>query len=140
MSFRRDVPLVPTLERAVQLTFRPDLRNLEASGELRLEDLLLSASATIYDRLAASEVEPEQIVNAVVYERAVAWQFLGVLAEAGLLGDEDAAALFARSDRHFEEVRPRLTDGDVPRTATEGVPAVLNPSDPPFGGSKGRGM
>lgn len=134
MAFRRDVPLVPTVERIVQLTGRTDLENLEASGELALHDLLRSASNTIHDKLVAQGVQPEQLVNAVVYENAVAWQFLGVLAEAGSLGDEAPEALFARSDRYFDGVHPRVAEGDEPRTAAEGVPAVANPTAPPFEG------
>ena len=82
MAFRRDVPLVATVERVVQLTGRTDLRNLEASGELNLEDLLRSASATVHDKLQARGVRPEEVTNPEVYENAVAWQFLGVLAES----------------------------------------------------------
>ena len=136
MGFRRDTPLVPTVERVVQLTGRTDLRNLEASGELRLEDLLLSASATVYDKLQARGVRPENVVNAEVYENAVAWQFLGVLAES--TGSEDPDALFARSATYFEDVHARLVEGDEPRTATEGIPAVQNPSSAPFLGALGR--
>ena len=136
MAFRRDVPLVATVERVVQLTGRTDLRNLEASGELNLEDLLRSASATVHDKLQARGVRPEEVTNAEVYENAVAWQFLGVLAES--TGGEDPDALFARSDRYFEDVRPRLAAGDEPRTAAEGVPAVENPTEPPFSRAYGR--
>jgi len=137
MAFRREVPLVPTVERVVQLTGRTDLRNLEASGELNLEDLLRSASATVHDKLQARGVRPEEVTNPEVYENAVAWQFLGVLAES--TGREDPDALFARSDRYFEDVRPRLTEGNEPRTAAEGVPAVQNPTDPPLRGAYGGG-
>ena len=133
MAFRRDVPLVATVERVVQLTGRTDLRNLEASGELNLEDLLRSASATVHDKLQARGVRPEEVTNAEVYQNAVAWQFLGVLAES--TGGEDPDALFARSDRYFEDVRPRL---DEPRTAAEGVPAVENATEPPFSRAYGR--
>jgi len=126
------------VERVVQLTGRTDLRNLEASGELSLEDLLRSASATVYDKLQARGVRPEDVVNAEVYENAVAWQFLGVLAES--TGTEDPAALFARAEHYFEDVRARMAGGDEPRTATEGIPAVQNPSGHPFRGAFGRGM
>jgi hypothetical protein len=131
VPFRRNWPLVPSVERVVQLTGRTDLKNLEASGELALADLLLSASNTIHDKLQRRGPPPERIKNPEVYERAVAWQFLGVLAEAGSLGDEQAEPLFARSDKYFEEVWPTL-DPDEP-AAIDGVPEVLNPTDPPFG-------
>lgn len=132
MPFRRNWPLVPSVSRVVQLTGRTDLKNLEASGELALADLLLSASNTIHDKLQARGVRPERVTNPEVYENAVAWQFLGVLAEAGSLGDEQPEPLFARSDRYFEDVRPLLDQGDAPRNATEGVPEVANPTDAPF--------
>lgn len=126
MPFLRDVALVPTVARVVQLTGRTDLKNLEASGELALVDLLRSASNTIHDKLQARGVRPDRVTNAEVYENAVAWQFLAVLAEAGSLGDEQPEPLFARSERYFEDVRPQVDLGDSPRTATEGVPEVMN--------------
>lgn len=137
MAFRRDVPLIPTVERVVQLTGRTDLRNLEASGELNLEDLLRSASNTIHDKLQAAGIRPAEITNPRVYENAVAWQFLGILAEAKALGEEDPESLFGRSDKYFAEVRAQLSFGDEPRTATEGIPAVLNPTDIPFTSRRG---
>jgi len=133
VSLRRDEPLVPSVERVVELTGRTDLRNLEASGELDLTDLLRSAHNTIHDRLEARGVDPARLTNPEVYANAVAWQFLGVLAEAGVLGDELPEPLFAAVDRYFEDVRPRLGDAGAPRTATEGVPAVRNPEGLPFG-------
>jgi len=133
--FLRDVPLVSTVDQIVQLTGRTDLRNLEASGELDLEDLLLSSSKTIHDRLHAQGVSPELIKNPHVYENAVAWQFLGVLAESGALGDEDPEALFARSDRYFNDVRPDT--GDAEAATAEGTPAVENVTAPPFRGALG---
>ncbi len=132
MPFLRDVPLVPSVARVVQLTCRADLANLEASGELVLTDLLRSASNTIHDKLGAQGVRPERVTNPEVYENAVAWQFLGVLAEAGSLGSELPEPLFARSDLYFEGVRPQVDQGDAPRTAAEGVPEVGNATDPPF--------
>ncbi len=137
MPFRRNWPLVPSVERVVQLTGRTDLKNLEASGELALADLLLSASNTIHDRLERRGVPPARIRNPEVYERAVAWQFLAVLAESGSLGEEQAEPLFARSDRYFEDVLPIL-EPDEP-VVTDGVPEVANPTDPPFGSIFGGG-
>lgn len=132
MAFRRDTPLVPTVERVVQLTGRTDLRNLEASGELNLKDLLRSASNTVHDKLQARGIRPAEVVNAEVFENAVAWQFLGVLAETKALGGEDPEALFARSDRYFTDVRAELSFSEAPRTAAEGIPAVRNPTETPF--------
>ncbi len=130
MPFRRNWPLVPSVERVVQLTTRTDLKNLEASGELNLADVLVSASNAIHDALEKRGYAPERITNPEIYERAVAWHFLAVLAESGALGDEQAEPLFARSDRYFEDVLP-LLEPDEP-VAIEGVPEVANPTDPPF--------
>ncbi len=132
MIFRRGVPLVPTLARVVQLTGAQDLRNLEATGELKLEDLLHTASDGVFDRLVADGIDPTALTNAEVYERAVAFLFLGVLAAQSYLdGDEDAATVsqrqFALSDRFYEQVRPRLQGKPEPRSAGEGLPVVRNP-------------
>lgn len=137
MPYRRNWPLVPSVERVVQLTGRTDLRNLEASGELNLADLLLSASNTIYDRIQyVHKLAPERIRNPEVYENAVAWQFLAVLAEARSLGPEVAEPLQASVDRYFK-VEPIL-EPDEPMS-TEGLPQVANPTDPPFGSIFGGG-
>ena len=138
MPFRRNFPLVPSVARIVQLTTRTDLKNLEASGELNLADALLAASNTIYERLRGKGVTPERLMNPEAYENAVAWQFLGVLAEAGSLGAEQPAPLFAQSDRYFADVLP-IVEPDEP-VAIEGVPEVMNPSDPPFGSIFGGGL
>lgn len=138
MPFRRDFPLIPTLERFVELAPFADLRNLEASGELNLEEVLRSASATVYDKVKAGGVHPERVTNAAIYEGAVVSQFLGLLAEAGYLGDQDPQAHFDRANDALN-VRPELDEGDGPRVTTEGIPAVENPSDLPFRGTFGRG-
>lgn len=138
MPFRRNFPLVPSVARVVQLAGRTDLKNLEASGELELADLLLSASNTIYDKFQKERrVPPERIRNPEVYERAVAWQFLAVLAESGALGEEQSEPLFARSDLYYHEVEPILEPDEA--VAIEGVPEVMNPTDPPFGSIFGSG-
>ena len=139
MAFKRGRALVPSVERVVQLTGAQDLKNLQASGELDLADLLVTASDAIFDRLVADGLDPRALANAEVYERAVAFQFLGILAsQAYLDGQETAQAVadrhFALSDRYYEQVRPRLSRGDEPRTATEGVPAVQNLTPWPFFG------
>ncbi|HBP16991.1 MAG TPA: hypothetical protein DEA08_04230 [Planctomycetes bacterium] len=90
----------------------------------------------------ADGLDPRVLANAEVYERAVAFQFLGILAAQSYLdGQETAQAVadrqFALSDRYYEQVRPRLSQGDEPRTATEGVPTVLNPTPGPFFGGEG---
>jgi hypothetical protein len=130
--FTRGVPLVPSVARIVQLTGAQDLRNLEASGELKLDDLLVTASDGVFDRLVADGLDPALLTNPEVYERAVAYTFLAVLAAQSYLdGQEDAATVsqrhFALADRFYEQVKPRLAGGQAPRTATEGVPVVRNP-------------
>ena len=137
MPFRRNWPLVPSVERVVQLTTRTDLKNLEASGELNLADVLVSASNAIHDALEKRGYAPERITNPEIYERAVAWHFLAVLAESGALGDEQAEPLFARSEKFMNDVSPVVAQSETP--AGEGVPEVLNPTDPPFGSIFGGG-
>lgn len=131
MGFRRGVALVPSVRRVVELTSAMDLRNLEATGELRLEDLLVTASDAIFDRLVVDGIRPEALRNPEVYERAVAFQFLGLLAAQGYLGGQEdpetvSKRQLALSDRYYEQVRPQLTKGNEPRTATEGLPWVVN--------------
>ena len=48
MAFQRGHALVPSVVRVVQLTGAQDLRNLEATGELNLTDLLVTASDAIF--------------------------------------------------------------------------------------------
>lgn len=133
MTFLRGRSLVPTVARVVQLTGVQDLRNLEKpTGELKLEELLLTASDGIFDRLVADGVDPALLTNAEVYERAVAYSFLGVLAAQNYLdGREDAATVsqrhFALADRFYEQVKPRLAQGPEPRTAGEAIPVLRNP-------------
>ena len=146
MAFIRGTPLVGSLARVVQLTGAQDLRNLEVTGELALTDVLVTASDAIFDRLVADGLEPPALVNAQVYERAVAFQFLGLLAaQAYLDGEEDAQTVadrhFALSDRYYDQVRPKAPG--QPSTAKDGVPAVRNtqlPSFPPYGESRFRGQ
>ena len=78
-SLRRGVPLVPTLARVVQLTGAQDLRNLEASCELKLDELLVTASDGVFDRLTVDGIDPAALTNPEVYERAVAFSFLGMV-------------------------------------------------------------
>ena len=131
MTFRRGVPLVPTVARLVQLTGAQDLKNLEASKELRLTDLLLTASDGVFDRLVADGIDPAELLAPEVYERAVAFTFLGVLAAQSYLdGAEDAATVsqrhFALADKFYEQVRPRTARTGPPRAAGDGLPVVRN--------------
>lgn len=130
MTFRRGVPLVPTVARLVQLTGAQDLKNLEASGELKLPDVLVTASDGIFDRLASDGIDPGALVTPEAYERAVAFTFLGILAAQSYLdGKEDASAAssryFALADRFYEQVRPRAGRSG-PRAAGDGLPIVRN--------------
>jgi len=129
--FQRGIALVPTVRRVVQLTGIQDLRNIEATGELRLEELLVTTSDGVYDRLMADGIDPRSVTNAEVYERVVAYAFLGALAAQSYLdGQEDAATVaqrqFALADRFYEQVKPRLSDAREPRVASEGLPVVVN--------------
>ena len=64
MAFQRGHALVPSVVRVVQLTGAQDLKNLEASGELNLADLLVTASDAIFDRLVADGLDPRVLANA----------------------------------------------------------------------------
>jgi hypothetical protein len=130
--FARGKALVPTVARVVQLTGAQDLRNLEATGELKLEELLVTASDSVFDHLVSDGVDPVLLVNPEVYERAVAYTFLAVLAAQSYLdGNEDSATVsqrhFALADRFYDQVKPRLARGSEPRTAGEGIPVLRNP-------------
>lgn len=131
MAFLRGHALVASVARVVQLTGAQDLKNLEATGELDLDDLLVTASDAVFDRLVADGLDPRALVNPEIYERAVAYQFLGILAAQSYLdAQEDAQSVadrqFALSDRYYKQVRPHLTGSDSPGTAVEGVPEVQN--------------
>ncbi|HBP21955.1 MAG TPA: hypothetical protein DEA08_29740 [Planctomycetes bacterium] len=141
MAFQRGHALVPSVVRVVQLTGAQDLKNLEATGELNLTDLLVTASDAIFDRLVADGLTPGALANPEVYERAVAFQFLGILAAQGYLdGQETAQSVaerqFELSDRYYEQVRPRVRGGDAPRTATEAMPEVMNVTPTPLLGGR----
>lgn len=130
MIFQRGVPLVPTVARLVQLTGAQDLKNLEATGELKLTDLLVTASDGIFDRLLSDGIDPGALTMPEAYERAVAFTFLGILAAQSYLdGKEDAGTAsqrhFALADRFYEHVRPK-TGRSGPRAAGDGLPVVWN--------------
>ena len=98
---------------------------------------MLGAYLTLYPKARVITLLPLGLFSSLIEIPAFiflafwfAWQFLAVLAEAGSLGDEQAEPLFARSDRYFDEVWPTL-EPDEP-AAIDGVPEVLNPTDPPF--------
>lgn len=130
--WQRGRPLVSTLARVVQLTGATDLRNLEAQGELSLEDLLVSASDAVLDRAAADGVEglpPE------LFERAVAFQFLGLLAAQGYLAGDDGTEgatqrFLALSDRYYAHVHARREHDQAGQVRRLGVPRVRNLPSP----------
>lgn len=126
--WQRGLALVSTTQRVVHLTGATDLRNLEASGELQIPELLVTASDAIYDRLRADGAEPSAMPHSAVYERAVAFQCLGLLASHGHLGGEAASdRFFALSDRYFNDVR---TGRHISPHSTVGVPRVRNVGGP----------
>jgi hypothetical protein len=127
----RGTALVANVGRVVQLTGRTSLPNLETDGELSLPDLLVTASDAIYDRLETDGHDPTALSNAQVYERAVAFKFLAILATQGygLRGDETreqaVTLLEGAADRAYLEVKPRASTSTAEKTAS-GVPAVWN--------------
>lgn len=113
----RGTALVPDLQRVAQLTGATHLHNLEASGQLRLADLLVSASDAILDR-AWAEGDAVPGVDPSLFERAVAFQFLGLLAAQNYLRSGDSAEVamqryFGLSDRYYTQVRVRRQDGEA---------------------------
>jgi len=109
--WQRGIPLVKTLQRVMQLTAATELHVLEIPGELDLEDVLVSASDAVLDRVWAEDDALEGI-DPLLYERAVAFQFLALLAAQNYLtsGDSSEIALeryLRLSDRYYESVRQR---------------------------------
>lgn len=142
MGMTRGTALVLTRARVVQLTGVQDLANLEADAELALTDLLVSASDAIYDQLDGDGIDPTKLSNEEVYERAVAWHFLALLAIGGYMpvpanlepprNAEGQADPFAWSDPHYKRVQPRLSEGDTPARAGLPIPRVRNVNDSYF--------
>lgn len=132
MSWTRGTPLVASVEEVTKLTGQTKLENLEADNDLNVDDLLLTASDAVYDRLDADGADPNELSNPEVYKRAVAWHLMAILAALGhvSVGDEDAQAVSDRfqalSDRCYEQVRPRRSDGDSKARANETGGRVKN--------------
>lgn len=128
----RGTALVATVARAVELTGRTTLPNLEAGGELDLTDILLTASDAIYDRLTADGIDPTDLSNAEVFERPVAWHFLALLAAQGFLSEEGQAQetferLMGLSDRYYEQFsKPLLANVNNRARPQEPIPYVKN--------------
>lgn len=133
MGMTRGTALVLTKARLVQLTGVQHLANLEASGELTLTDLLVTASDAIYDQLEGDGSDPTLLTNQTAYERAVAWHFLALVVISGQLrvpgleppkNEKGQTDPYAWSDPHYRRVKPQFSSGDAPRHASEGIPAV----------------
>lgn len=133
MGMTRGTALVATVARVVELTGRTTLANLEIEGDLDLEDVLVTASDAIYDRLTADGIDPTKLSNQEVFERPVAWHFLAILATHGHLTNgsespqESFDRLMALSDRYYEQfARPLLADLNSPARPAEAIPSVKN--------------
>ncbi len=133
--WQRGTALVPDVARVAQLTGATDLSNLESTGELRLADLLVSASDAIYDRLLVEGVVPHA-ADPRRFERAVAFQFLGLLAAQGHVFGEGETSEIATlrflelSERYYDQVRDQRDDAGSLRRV--GVPQVRNVVGGPF--------
>jgi hypothetical protein len=134
MGMTRGTALVASLEDVAKLTGQAHLDNLNETGELALDDLLLTASDAIYDRLDADGIDPTKLTNPEVFRRVVAWHFLALLAALGHFsaGEGERSQEFydrfmGLSDRYYADyTKPRLTGGDSPSRAGVGTPTVGN--------------
>ncbi len=132
MGMARGTPLVTDVAAVVKLTGQQGLNNIPIAAELSIPDLLTAASDYVFDRIDAIGVDPTKLSNQTVFERSVAWHFLSMVAETGLLsvdGEEPAAAVdryLARSELYFNSVRPKTSEDDVGRLGNENVPRVGN--------------
>ena len=133
MGMTRGTPLVATVAAVVKLTGQQDLDDVvNADSELTITDLLTTASDVIYDKIDQTGFDPTLLSNEVVYERAVAWHFLSILAESGVLStggesaQETADRYEAKSSRYFSEVLPKSTATDVGRMGSENLPRIAN--------------
>jgi len=132
MGMARGTPLVATTAAVVVLTGQQGIDNIPFAAELTITDLLTTASDVIYDKLEQAGIDPTLLTNQQVYERAVAWHFLSILAEAGLLSVDGESAQEAadryelKSNRYFREVLPKSSEDDVSRMGSESIPRVAN--------------
>lgn len=132
----RGTALVASVARVVQLTGVQGLPNLETDGELTVTDLLVTASDAIYDQLASEGVDPTDLANSEVYERAVAWHFLAILVINGYLplpagleapkNEKGQADPYAWSDPHRDRVGPILASTNSPTRSGTLYPKVTN--------------
>ncbi len=139
-AMTRGTALVPTIAGVLNLTGRTDLTDLEDDSELAVATLLIAASDAIYDQVEADGVDPTTLDNAEVFERAVAWHFLAMLAKLDLItapGDLPTPIdPYEWSDPYYARVRAKVTtvDGVEARRPDEFVPLLGNRTkDPVFG-------
>ena len=133
MGMTRGTALVATVADVAKLTGQAHLDNLNEDGELDLDDLLVTASDAIYDRLDADGRDPTALTNPEIYRRVVAWHFLALLAALGHFsgGEGERSQEFhdrfmALSDRYYEQfTRPRVGP-DSPSRSDVGTPIVGN--------------
>ncbi len=130
----RGTALVTDAGHVTRLTGQAGLPNLEIGDDegdrVSVSDLLISASDAIYDRLETDGIDPATLTNENRYQRAVAYQFLAMLAALGHFsaGEGERSEEFtdrfqAMVDRFYEQAKPRTT-GDSAAKATDGIPAV----------------
>lgn len=129
----RGTPLVATIAAVVKLTGQQSLDQIvNLSSELTMTDLLTTASDVIYDKIEQAGIDPTLLTNQQVYERAVAWHFLSILAESGALNTggegptETADRYELKSARYFAEVLPKSSADDVSRMGSESIPRIGN--------------
>lgn len=132
-SMTRGTALVSTVAQATQLTGYQELANLEIGSGITLTDVLTTASDTVYDRLVSDGIDPTDLSNGEIFERAVAWAFIEILTAGGYLavGNESNSEALDRVTRMFEQsyqrVRPSLTsDANEGRNPNEGPIHVAN--------------
>lgn len=132
MGMTRGTPLVADIAAVVVLTGQQGLAAIPVASELTMTDLLTSASDFIYDKLDHAGIDPTVLSNQTVYERAVAWHFLSLLAENGDLtvggetATESAGRYQRRSDDMFASVQPKSTATDMPNVGDTFLPRIGN--------------
>lgn len=127
-AMTRGTALVANIAAVAALTGQADLAALEDDSELTVATLLIAASDAIYDQLKGDGIDPTDLDNAEVFERAVAWHFLATLSKLGMLSTGLPAPLdpYEWSDPYYRRVSAQLTTGDEARRPNEGLPVVAN--------------
>lgn len=132
-AMTRGTALVSTVAQVVQLTGYQELANLEIGAGITLTDVLITASDTVFDRLTQDGIDPTDLFNGEIFERAVAWAFIEILTVGGYLtvGAESTSEALERVttmfENSYERVRPSLTvDANEGRRPGEGPIHVSN--------------